>query len=64
VLSGITLAMGAWRLAKKNSLIRCMPSVETLGAISALRVDKTGTLTKNRMTVQEPSNSLSFLRKK
>lgn len=53
VILTVFLAMGAWRLAKKNSLIRRMPSVETLGAISVLCVDKTGTLTKNQMTVQE-----------
>lgn len=53
VILTVFLAMGAWRLAKKNSLIRRMSSVETLGAVSVLCVDKTGTLTKNQMTVQE-----------
>ena len=53
VILTVFLAMGAWRLAKKNSLIRRIPSVETLGAVSVLCVDKTGTLTKNQMTVQE-----------
>ncbi len=53
VILTVFLAMGAWRLAKKNSLIRRMPSVETLGAVSVLCVDKTGTLTKNQMTVRE-----------
>jgi len=53
VILTVFLAMGAWRLAKKNSLIRRMPSVETLGAVSVLCVDKTGTLTQNKMTVQE-----------
>jgi Ca2+-transporting ATPase len=53
VILTVFLAMGAWRLAKKNSLIRRMPSVETLGAVSVLCVDKTGTLTMNQMTVQE-----------
>lgn len=53
VILTVFLAMGAWRLAKKNSLIRRMPSVETLGAVSVLCTDKTGTLTKNQMTVQE-----------
>lgn len=53
VILTVFLAMGAWRLAKKNSLIKRMPSVETLGAVSVLCVDKTGTLTKNKMTVQE-----------
>lgn len=52
VILTVFLAMGAWRLAKKSSLIRRMPSVETLGAVTVLCVDKTGTLTQNRMTVQ------------
>ncbi|MEA4955325.1 MAG: HAD-IC family P-type ATPase, partial [Pseudoflavonifractor sp.] len=53
VILTVFLSMGAWRLAKKNSLVRKLPSVETLGAVSVLCVDKTGTITKNQMTVQE-----------
>lgn len=53
VILTVFLAMGASRLAKKSSLIRRMPSVETLGAVSVLCVDKTGTLTKNKMSVRE-----------
>jgi Ca2+-transporting ATPase len=53
VILTVFLAMGAWRLARKQSLIRHIPSVETLGAITVLCVDKTGTLTKNQMTVQD-----------
>ncbi|MEG1782512.1 MAG: cation-translocating P-type ATPase, partial [Oscillospiraceae bacterium] len=53
VILTVFLSMGAWRLAKKNSLVRKLPSVETLGAISVLCVDKTGTITMNQMTVQE-----------
>ena len=52
VILTVFLSMGAWRLAKKNSLVRKLPSVETLGAISVLCVDKTGTITENRMRVQ------------
>ena len=48
VILTVFLSMGAYRLAKKNSLIRRLPSVETLGAVSVLCVDKTGTLTRNR----------------
>ncbi len=48
----VFLSMGAWRLAKKQSLVRKLPSVETLGAVSVLCVDKTGTITMNQMTVQ------------
>ncbi len=46
-------ALGAWRLAKRNVLTRRIAAIETLGAISVLCVDKTGTLTENRMTVAE-----------
>lgn len=53
VILTVFLSMGAWRLAKKQSLVRKLPSVETLGAVSVLCVDKTGTITMNRMTVQE-----------
>lgn len=53
VILAVFLAMGAWRLAKKRSLVRKLPSVETLGAVSVLCVDKTGTITMNQMSVQE-----------
>lgn len=53
VVLTVFLSMGAWRLAKKNSLVRKLPSVETLGAISVLCVDKTGTITMNEMTIDE-----------
>ena len=47
VVLTVFLSMGAWRLAKKNSLVKKLSSVETLGAVSVLCVDKTGTITKN-----------------
>ncbi|MGL6199203.1 MAG: cation-translocating P-type ATPase [Lachnospiraceae bacterium] len=53
VILTVFLSMGAWRLAKKQSLVRRLPSVETLGAVSVLCVDKTGTITMNQMTVQD-----------
>ncbi|WP_312641132.1 cation-translocating P-type ATPase [Hydrogenoanaerobacterium sp.] len=53
VILTVFLSMGAWRLAKKHSLVRNFPSVETLGAVSILCVDKTGTITMNQMSVQE-----------
>ncbi len=53
VILTVFLSMGAWRLAKKNSLVRKLPSVETLGSVSVLCVDKTGTITMNHMAVQE-----------
>lgn len=52
VVLTVFLSMGAWRLAKKQSLVRNLPSVETLGAVSVLCVDKTGTITMNQMTVR------------
>ncbi|HEX2926263.1 MAG TPA: cation-translocating P-type ATPase [Ruminiclostridium sp.] len=60
VVLTVFLAMGAWRLAKKNSLIRRMPSVETLGSVSVMCVDKTGTLTRNQMSVKELSPYKAF----
>lgn len=53
VILTVFLSMGAWRLAKQNSLVRKLPSVETLGAVSVLCVDKTGTITMNHMSVQK-----------
>lgn len=53
VVLAVFLSMGAWRLARQNSLVRHLPSVETLGAVSVLCVDKTGTITKNQMEVKE-----------
>jgi len=53
VILTVFLSMGAWRLAKKQSLVRKLPSVETLGAVSVLCVDKTGTITMNQMTVED-----------
>ncbi len=53
VILTVFLSMGAWRLAKKQSLVRRLASVETLGSVSVLCVDKTGTITMNRMRVKE-----------
>ena len=51
VILTVFLSMGAWRLAKKKSIVKKLPSVETLGAVSVLCVDKTGTITQNKMKV-------------
>lgn len=66
VVLTVFLGVGAWRLAKKKSLVKKLASVETLGAISILCVDKTGTITKNEMTIDTINTNLdekSFIKK-
>jgi Ca2+-transporting ATPase len=51
VVLTVFLALGAWRISRSRVLTRRMPAIETLGAATVLCVDKTGTLTANRMTL-------------
>lgn len=48
----VALAMGAYRMARRSALVRWLPAVETLGSVSVLASDKTGTVTEGRMTVE------------
>ena len=62
VILTVFLALGAWRISHQKVLTRRVTAVEALGAITVLAVDKTGTLTMNRMAVAELASSEQHFR--
>jgi len=63
VIVSLTLAYGVQNMAGKHAIIRNMPAVETLGSASVVASDKTGTLTKNEMTIQRIWNASNHPKK-
>ena len=62
VILTVFLALGAWRIARRHVLTRRIPAIETLGSASVLCVDKTGTLTCNRMAVADVATPAAHAR--
>jgi Ca2+-transporting ATPase len=60
VVLTIFLALGAWRISRRNVLTRRIPAIETLGSTTVLCADKTGTLTQNRMSARSLSVGQNF----
>lgn len=64
VVMTVFLAVGAWRLSKKNVLTRNPSSIEILGSATVLCTDKTGTITQNKMEIAAISNGIQIINKK
>ncbi len=63
IVATLALARGMWRLARRNALIKHLSAVETLGSVTVIFADKTGTLTQNRMSVTDlllPQGQVQF----
>ena len=52
-ITTVILTLGAWRMVKRNALVRRLAAIETLGSCNVICVDKTGTITKGEMTVRQ-----------
>ncbi|HEY8888365.1 MAG TPA: cation-translocating P-type ATPase, partial [Gallionella sp.] len=61
VILSVFMALGAWRISKRNVLTRRLNAIETLGATTVLCTDKTGTLTENRMVIRQLYSSGQLL---